>query len=446
MDKRMSLITAKRASRRSASRPLLEAQPGQAIVIIALVMVVLLGFTALAIDGGGLYFLRRDAQNAADAAALAALLEICNPDNIDPPPTPTDPDPPPTAISEGDSAAKETAEDNGFKNGINGTIVVANFFPASSQTPTDVAVTITAEKPARLVQVVYKGPLEVTVTAQGHCVPHTLWTHGAALYAIGTCDPGAIDQSGSSSTVNGGVFSNGGTDYTGSSSTVNGSGETCGATNHEPDYNPPPVVLDPASCPIQPPAFWNIDDFAPGGKIATSTDSAHYYSHTGNVTDWGDFAGSGHPKPGVYYVNGDVTLGPSDFSGVTSLAGVTLVATGKIDISLTGSSTLVWSAYDLPSPVDEDINMPVLPVIFSIKDTPCGASGSNYSIGTTGQFNFTGAIYAPLGVVSMSFPGAGSLDGAILAESIDLSGSDFTITYNPKMFPPAPPDVNISGP
>ena len=46
-------------------------ESGQAIVLLALTMVVLLGFTALAIDGGMVYSDRRHAQNAADTAALA---------------------------------------------------------------------------------------------------------------------------------------------------------------------------------------------------------------------------------------------------------------------------------------------------------------------------------------------------------------------------------------
>jgi hypothetical protein len=44
---------------------------GQAIVLLVLSLVVLLGFTALALDGGMVYSDRRQAQNAADTAALA---------------------------------------------------------------------------------------------------------------------------------------------------------------------------------------------------------------------------------------------------------------------------------------------------------------------------------------------------------------------------------------
>jgi len=44
---------------------------GQIVILLAVVLIILLGFTALAIDGSMIYSDRRYAQNAADAAALA---------------------------------------------------------------------------------------------------------------------------------------------------------------------------------------------------------------------------------------------------------------------------------------------------------------------------------------------------------------------------------------
>lgn len=52
-------------------------ESGQAIVLVALFMITLLAATGMAIDGGGLYFLYRDARNAADAAAIAAVYTLC---------------------------------------------------------------------------------------------------------------------------------------------------------------------------------------------------------------------------------------------------------------------------------------------------------------------------------------------------------------------------------
>src|SRR5512146_1530308 len=47
---------------------------GQALILIVLAIVALIGLTGLAIDGGNAYSDRRHAQNAADTAALAAAL------------------------------------------------------------------------------------------------------------------------------------------------------------------------------------------------------------------------------------------------------------------------------------------------------------------------------------------------------------------------------------
>src|SRR5438034_3814208 len=49
-----------------------QAQGGQAIVLIALMLTVLIGMVAIAIDGSRAYAVRRDLQAATDAAALAA--------------------------------------------------------------------------------------------------------------------------------------------------------------------------------------------------------------------------------------------------------------------------------------------------------------------------------------------------------------------------------------
>src|SRR5688500_4854153 len=60
-----------------------QAEDGQAIVLIALFMVVMLAMVGVAIDGGGLFLLWRDAQNAADTAALQAAYDRCTTDSED---------------------------------------------------------------------------------------------------------------------------------------------------------------------------------------------------------------------------------------------------------------------------------------------------------------------------------------------------------------------------
>ncbi len=55
----------------------LSSERGATLVYVALIMVVLLAFVALAVDVGHLYAERRHMQNAADAGALAGAYELC---------------------------------------------------------------------------------------------------------------------------------------------------------------------------------------------------------------------------------------------------------------------------------------------------------------------------------------------------------------------------------
>src|SRR3989442_3454339 len=61
-----------RSPGRAGEGVLRKPQSGQAIVLIALMLTVLMGMVAIAIDGSRAYAVRRDLQAAADAAALAA--------------------------------------------------------------------------------------------------------------------------------------------------------------------------------------------------------------------------------------------------------------------------------------------------------------------------------------------------------------------------------------
>jgi len=65
------------------SRELDGRQKGQVLVIAALAMVVLVGFLALAIDGGNAYAQRRLMQNAADAGALAGARALALGENAE---------------------------------------------------------------------------------------------------------------------------------------------------------------------------------------------------------------------------------------------------------------------------------------------------------------------------------------------------------------------------
>ncbi len=83
-----------------------KAQKGQALVLITLAIVGMLGLSALAIDGSNAFLQRRDAQSAADAAVMAGALAKLNSQNIS-------------------STALSRAASNGFdNNGTTNTVVI----------------------------------------------------------------------------------------------------------------------------------------------------------------------------------------------------------------------------------------------------------------------------------------------------------------------------------
>jgi Flp pilus assembly protein TadG len=82
-------------------------EQGQALILIVFGIIALIGMTGLAIDGGNAYSDRRNAQNAADAAALSAALANARQKDIT-------------------AAAWASAATNGYeKNGVNSTVTVS---------------------------------------------------------------------------------------------------------------------------------------------------------------------------------------------------------------------------------------------------------------------------------------------------------------------------------
>lgn len=134
-------------------------ESGQAIVLIVLVIFVVLGFAALAIDAGTVYSNRRAAQTAADAAALSAAYSLCEGDS-------------PTDIA---AAARQIASTNGYTDttGTTGDVQVSVNNPPTTGTysgdSTRVEVVIKVKSKPIFSGFVYNGPVETTVRAVSHC-------------------------------------------------------------------------------------------------------------------------------------------------------------------------------------------------------------------------------------------------------------------------------------
>lgn len=181
-------------------------QAGQAIVLVALLMVILLGILGLAIDGGGMFLLYRDAQNAADAASLTAAYARC------------------TNVPDWQQRAYETLALNGFTEKTTDTAgnpladdhpdyINLTVEPISGTN--EILVKIEANKPSYFIQMLYNGPLGVDIEAVSICNPGTPGSASSAsdidtfasFAPKGTCTAGeALLLAGTGFTVVGSIW------------------------------------------------------------------------------------------------------------------------------------------------------------------------------------------------------------------------------------------------
>jgi hypothetical protein len=415
------------------------AESGQAIVLMALVMIALLGMLGLAIDGGGLYFLWRDAQNATDAAVLSASYARCTEGNSA------------SVISAGLAAAAKNGFDN---NGTTNTVVVAN-------PPTDgeqagnmdyIQVDISAKKPSYFIQMVYREPLEVTTRAVGYCSPPFDGGQVPGLWAGSTSCQNTANWTGSNGWIEGPMFSNFELKFKGSDIKLE-DGEIQAVKSPDgiedgpkidydlPDY--PPTVGVP---PTEDPLHLDFSLYAPTGAVFENVTLKKALIDPVTTPD-GDFKvhqGSNLWSPdkrtleGLYYVVGSVKIG----SGVDfGPQGITIVATGEIDWA--GKSDTHYY-YEVMKPTANNIQYPGIMLASNYfkpdSKTPCGDN----AIKIPGPSSILhGVMYAPNAGVNIQ--GASmTINGSIIANTIDYSGSWGHLKYDPSILPPRPPSIQVA--
>jgi hypothetical protein len=201
-------------------------EKGQSIVILAFAFIALLGFAALAIDGGMVYANRRHAQNASDAAALAGggaaalylenhyvmyedwscsdprvikAMEI-NPGGAEV-----------VAINRAASNDFVIDRDISDNNGVDAKCFTGEDNGSWIDKYIDVKTKITSDTPTTFAHFVYNGPLRNTVESIVRIRPRIPLAYGNAIVALGLdCDDGGIvfDGSNTVSVTGGGIFSN----------------------------------------------------------------------------------------------------------------------------------------------------------------------------------------------------------------------------------------------
>lgn len=355
-------------------------QSGQAILVIALVMVGLIGALGLAVDGGGVAFLYRDAQNAADAAALAAAYARCTGGDVA-------------------AAARATAQDNGFSNtGVTDWVTVQSPVASVPNGSADmnvnnyVSVSVRATKQAYFIQILYPQGLETTATAVAHCTPATSSGSGAGYAMVGFGALGGFGTSchtnnGICEPIEGGRLNVVGDVISGSRNARWSSGVTVSGTTYNASTNP-----------FNPLASLNTSQFAPGGSVWERVPSNLRYSMTAS-----QFAAVSNTSAklanlnGLYYVTGDVNISAGNIPKA-----ITIVATGRIQITnfTTGLRAFV-----------DDL------LVYADKDTGnlCDTTTVVY---IRGSGDSRGIVYGPRGQVEVLYNGS-TWEGSLVGKYVD---------------------------
>jgi len=401
---------------------------GQAIILIALAMVGLLGFTALAVDGGHLMFLRRDTQNAADAALLAGTMALC------------------TGEADVVTPAKAAAASNGFDDdGVTNNVTI-NSPPTSDPSapyyndPEYLEAIVNANMKGNFVQLVYNGPLEVTSRGVGHCTPGSgggivptdfaLWAMacGNKKDALKINGSGTITVQGAGvhvdSADNQAAFRNGNASLTldaDQETTVVGNYHSTGGhgtfTPAPPTTGATPICSDPLGS-VSPP-----DD--PGGACSNAADIG---THSSASID----AGGGTVK----LCNIHVQMG-SDLT----LSNGTFYVEGDFDVTngadITGNDVFIYMAGGSVSINGGDVHLDApnsgdwQGMLVWMARNPTG-NGENFEAGGSGDFFLEGTLYAPDSDVNLIGSPGGIVNSQVLAYTAQVGGNgDLLITYDP---------------
>jgi len=386
-----------------ASTRINRSERGQAIMMILIAVVGMVGLTALAVDTGNAYAERRHAQNAADTSALAAALAK-------------------SRLEDWSAAGLARALSNGYNNNgtTNWVTVVSPPTSGAYTGNTDyVQVTIRSRTKTFFASILGVQAINNNVTAVGMGYPATTTpiVFGNAMVGLSPHGCSVFWNHGNSEAVvhNSGVFVNSDDDTcamreSGSGSITAPSFNLVGGATFHPGHVIG-AILPADQIPYPPVIDWP-DPSAACTSNATKSGSS---LSPGNYT--GQFPPNGVDtlQPGVYCVNGDFRVN----------GGATLTGTGVTiymesgDVVWNGGATLNLSAQTTGDYAGLLLYAPMS------NDNPLTLNGNSDS-------HFTGTVLAPASDVNIL--GTGAADGfhtQVIGYTVELGGTaDTSIVYN----------------
>jgi Flp pilus assembly protein TadG len=418
-------------------------EKGQALILIALAAIGLFAFAALAIDGSMAFSDKRQAQNAADTAALAAVLAKIR-------------------GNDWEAAARSRASSNGYTQ--NGTTQIVEVYlcnnanasctglPADADLTQYIQVKITSHVNTYFAKVVGRSEVVNRVDSVTRAVPsyRSSLFGGNALVALNKTACPALDFKGSSTTTvtGSGVFVNSNCD--------SGSNQAFNASTGSGVFNTPCLNLVGGVT-----LGTNTVLNSPGTSCANQTHNLGM-----QITD--PLTTFTKPNPcgttaGAY---DSTTLNPGNYSGAfppgnqTQMnPGIYCIDAGNQSFALQGGQTLTgnnvliymksgsisWTSGAIHLSAMQGMNSFYDGLLLYLAEGDC----ADVSITGNGSSSFVGTILAPCSLVKLA---GGSSTGSILenqiiADKITLTGNNnLNINFNiqQQWQPPMPPAIQIT--
>lgn len=384
---------------------ILRDENGQALVLTALTMTVLVAALGLAVDVGMLFRARRQLQTAADAAATSGALQL-------------------SYGQSATTAADNAAAANGAQNGVNGTSVTVQSPPLSGPFASAgyVQVAIQQSAPTYFMRVFGINAVNIATQAiatdakPGTGCIYLMAPSGTGLsiqgdYNVNATGCGIYVNSSSPDALN--VTGNGGLIDAPYLNVVGGSnGQTTKPTAQT-------TGVLPVSNPLG-----NISGPTPGNGGCANTSSAT--SITGDYSSSDDDGGGGaicFSNP-VSLSNANLGSGIYVFENGVTVSGTVNITSGTLDVyggSLTQSSN---SLLNITAPTSGAYNG------IAILQPANNSSQLQVQFGSSNQ-TLDGYIYAPSATVYLQDHGGGVTAGGIIAYSMVVKASTVTIpSYN----------------
>lgn len=345
-------------------RRVLAGERGAVSVMVALMLPVLVGMAAFAVDLGEWYWQHRQLQTAADAAALAGAFALPN-----------------------STTATTQAQSYVSKNVSGATTTVTTPYNSSSS---QIKVTVTKPAASILSGVLGITPPTEKVTAIASKAPSTV---AAAVFASDTtCSDNAVDIEGNGANIPGGIYSNG-TFYNGSNNDSfgwvdYGGPNSCSAHDGNGTFTSGlPVFHKNAS-------GWPWD---PRPDLPACTYSAASFNF--------NMGGMAIPS-GVYCATGNITLSGNNMSGNVTFIAASFTLTGN-----NGSFTPYWGLSDCSCSTG----------LFVYQ-----TGSSTLTLGGNGAGGIYGAVFAPNAQIvetANSFTATGFLEG----KEVQFQGNNYTL-------------------